>query len=74
MKTSKASQLLACQAGVMKALQRAVWSLIFLGFGMHLVKAEEQASQVKDERKRPLSNSPSRSPMDEEEDVAVGDL
>ena len=35
------------QAGAMKALQRLVWSLIFLLFGMHLVKAEEQASQVK---------------------------
>ena len=35
------------QAGVMKALQRVVWSLIFFGFGVHLVKAEEQGSQVK---------------------------
>ena len=35
------------QAGVMKALQREVWNLIFLGFGVHLVKAEEQGSQVK---------------------------
>ena len=34
-------------AGVMKALQRVVWSLIFLGFGVHVVKAEEQGSQVK---------------------------
>ena len=34
------------QAGAMKALQRKVWSLIFLGFGVHLVKAEEQGSQV----------------------------
>ena len=34
------------QAGAMKALQRIVWSLIFLGFGVRLVKAEEQGSQV----------------------------
>ena len=31
----------------MKALQRAVWSLIFLGLGVHLVEAEEQGSQEK---------------------------
>ena len=30
----------------MKALQRSVWSLIFLGFGVHLVFAEKQGSQV----------------------------
>ena len=56
------------QAGAMKALQRVVWSLIFLGFGVHLVKAEEQGSQVQqrmDESKRLLSNSPSRRPMEE---------
>ena len=34
------------QAGAMKALPRLVWSLVFLGFGMHLVSAEEQGSQV----------------------------
>ena len=34
------------QAGAMKALQRALWSLIFLGFGLHLVNAEEQGCQV----------------------------
>ena len=34
------------QAGAMKALQWVVWSLIFLGFGVHLVNAEEQGSQV----------------------------
>ena len=34
------------QVGAMKALQRVVWSLIFLGFGVHLVNAEEQGSQV----------------------------
>ena len=33
-----------------------------------------KSGKAKDERKRPLSNSPSRRPMDEEEDVAVGDL
>ena len=43
----KASQQLALsEAGAMKALQRAVWSLSFLGFGVHLVNAEEQGSQV----------------------------
>ena len=48
------------QAGVMKTLQRVVWSLIFLGFGVHLVKAEEQGSQVKQRmcEKDLLSNSP----------------
>ena len=35
------------QAGVLKALHRVIWSLIFLGFGVHLSKAEEQGSQVK---------------------------
>ena len=34
------------QAGAMKALQRVVWSLIFLGFGVHLVNVEEQGIQV----------------------------
>ena len=34
------------QAGATKALQRVVWSLIFLGFGVHLVNAQEQGSQV----------------------------
>ena len=60
----------------MKAIQRVVWSLIFLGFGVYLVKAEEQGSQVKQRmsEKDLLSNSPSRRPMDEEEDVAAGDL
>ena len=40
------------------------------------MKVEEQASQVKRRmsEKDFLSNSPSRSPTDEEEDVAVGDL
>ena len=39
----------------MKALQRTVWSLIFLGFGVRLVKAEEagKSGTAKDERKRP---------------------
>ena len=35
-----------CQAGAMKALQRVVWSLIFLVFGVHLVNAEEQGNQA----------------------------
>ena len=34
------------QAGVMKALQRVVWSLIFLVFGVDMVKAEEQGNQA----------------------------
>ena len=33
-----------------------------------------KSGAAKDEPKRPLSNAPSRSPMDEEENVAVGDL
>ena len=54
-----------------KASQRLV-----LSFGMHLVKAEEQASQVKQRmsEKDLSSNFPGRRPMDEEEDVAVGHL
>ena len=43
------------QAGTMKALQRVVWSLIFLMFGVHMAKAEEQK-----ERKIPLCKFPSR--------------
>ena len=34
------------QAGSVKALQRVVWSLIFLVFGVHMVNAEEQGIQV----------------------------
>ena len=34
------------QAGAMKALQRVVWSLIFLVFGVHTVNAEEQGNQA----------------------------
>ena len=34
------------QAGAVKALQRVVWSLIILGFGVRLVNAEVQGSQV----------------------------
>ena len=43
----------------MKALQRVVWSLIFLVFGVHMVKVEEQGSQVQQRmsEKKPLSNS-----------------
>ena len=61
------------QAGSMKALQRVVWSLIFLVFGVYLANAEEQENQVHwGDRKRCLSNSPSRRPM--EEDALAGDL
>ena len=63
------------QAGAMKALQRTVWSLIFFGFGVRLVKAEEQGSQVQQRMSgKDLSNSSSRRPMDEEEDAAQEDL
>ena len=55
------------QAGAMKALQWVVWSLIFLGFGAHLVIAEEQGSQV---QQRMRSNSPCRLPT--EEDASLG--
>ena len=34
------------QAGSIKALQRVVLSLIFLVFGVHMAKAEEQEVQV----------------------------
>ena len=57
----------------MKALQRVVWSLIFLGFGVHLVKAEEQVQQRMSEKDL-YQILPSRRPMDGEEDVALGDL
>ena len=30
----------------MKALQRVVWSLIFLVFGVHMVNVEEQGNQA----------------------------
>ena len=43
----KASQQLALsEAGAVKAPQRAVWSLSFLGFGVRLVNVEEQGSHV----------------------------
>ena len=54
------------QVGAMKALQRAVWSLIFLGIGVHLVNAEEQGSQVQQRmsEKDFNQNFPSRRPME----------
>ena len=59
----------------MKALQRVLWSLIFLGFGVHLVKAEEQGSQVQKRMSEKdfyqIPQSPR--PVDEEEDAALGD-
>ena len=36
-----------CQDGLIKALQRVLWSLIFLGFGVHMVNTEEQGIQVR---------------------------
>ena len=39
-------------AGSMKALQRVVWSLIFLIFGVHLVNAEQQGNQVQQGSKK----------------------
>ena len=56
----------------MKALQREVWSLIFLVFGVHMVNAEEQEIQAQKMRAEDLfSNSPSGPPM--EEDASLGD-
>ena len=51
----------------MKALQRVVWSLIFLVFGVHMMNAEERGNQAQIlSEKRPLSNSPSRPLMEED--------
>ena len=40
------------EAGSMKALQRVVWSLIFILFGVHMVKAVEQEVQVQKRSRR----------------------
>ena len=63
------------QAGAVKALQRAVWSLIFLVFGVHSVTAEERGSQVQQRmsEKDLLSNSPSRLPMVEKRPLGACD-
>ena len=52
----KASQQLVLPAsgGVMKALQRVAWSLIFFVFGVHMVNAEEQGIQVQQRSKKDL--------------------
>ena len=42
----------------MKALQRVVWSLIFLMFGVHLVNAEEQGNQVQQGIEKDLCPTP----------------
>ena len=62
------------QVGAMKALQRAVWSLIFLGFGVHLAKVEEQGRQVQQRvsEKDLYETLPSRRPM--EDDASLGVL
>ena len=63
------------QARAVRALQRAVWSLIFLVFGVHSVTAEEQGSQVQQRmsEKDLLSNSPSRLPMVEKRPLEACD-
>ena len=43
------------KAGSMKALQRVVWSLIFLVFGVHMVNAEEQGIQVQQRTEENIS-------------------
>ena len=42
----------------MKALQRVVWSLIFLVFGVHMVNAEEQGIQVQQRIETDLGEIP----------------
>ena len=55
------------QAGSMKALQRAVWSFIFLVFGgAHGEDGGAGSSGAEEERKRPSSNSPSGHSMEED--------
>ena len=57
------------QVGAMKPLQPGSSS-----FGRHLVNAEEHGSQVQQRmNEKDFSNSPSRRPMDEEEDATLGD-
>ena len=59
------------QAAAMKALHWVIWSLIFLVFGVQLVCGGGGKSGTAGYRKRSLSNSPSRLPM--EEDASLGD-
>ena len=57
-----------CQAGFMKALQRVLWSLIFRGFGVHMVNVEKQGNSVAaDERKDfyPIHRVENDLPMEE---------
>ena len=55
------------QAFSMKALQRVVWSLIFLVFGVHMGNAEEQGIQVQERIEKDLCPTlPSRLPMEED--------
>ena len=46
------------QAGSMKALQRVVWSSIFLVFGVLMVSAEEQGVQVQQRIEKDLGQTP----------------
>ena len=46
------------KAGSMKALQRVVWSLIFLVFGVRMVNAEEQGAQVQQRTEKDLGQIP----------------
>ena len=64
------------QAGSKKAHQPVIWSLIFIVFGVHLVKAEVQENlALKGDRKRGPSRSPGRHSMDEEgDDDDVGEV
>ena len=53
-----------CQEGSVKALQRVVWSLIFLVFGVHIVNAEEQGIQVWQMSEKELEFTKSRTTPD----------
>ena len=51
----------------MKALQRVVWKLVFLVFGVHLVNAEEQENQAQImSEKNPYPIPPSRPSIEED--------
>ena len=63
------------QAGSIKVHWRVVWSLIFLVFGVCLVRAEVQEDQAhKGDRKRGPSRSRGRHSMDGEGDDDVGEV
>ena len=62
------------QAGSMKALQRAVWSLIFLVWACtrRMRRSREESGTAKDRRRSRSYTPRSRSPM--EEDASLGEL